>query len=235
MGMTIVLRVAGALLFAGAAVVAAAAARESRREAEAWRQLVTLQYSGASDSTRGAGPASRLVASIAGDPTASARREATVEYWLGRHDDLVTDKGGATDADVLFVAANAAFRVARQDRAVGPEAARRLDGVLQAYASVMKVDSGHADAAYNFEYVSRLRDRIGVMKPAPPANEREPRRGAGPVRTTDLPIGPTVHGLPGGPPPEMKAEEFQILTPRDLGDRESDPEQAPGSRMRRKG
>lgn len=232
MRMTIALRVAGALLLAGAAALAAAGARESRREADQWHQLVTLHYDGVSSSEA---PRGWLPVSLAGDSSAAARRQATVDYWLGRYDEIVTTQGGATDAEVLFVAANAAFRVARQDRAVGPEAARQLDGVLQAYASVLKAAPRHADAAFNFEYVSRLRDRIGAMKPAPPAKERESPRGAGPVRTTDLPRGPTVHGLPGGPPPEIKAEEFQILTPRDFGDRESDPEQAPGSKMRRKG
>jgi hypothetical protein len=230
--MTIVLRVFGAVLFAGAAVLAAAAARESRREAGLWQQLVTLRYDGASAS---GAPAGGVALSLAADPGAAARRQAMVDYWLGRYDEIVTDHGGATDVDVLFVAANAAFRAARQDRAVGPEAARELDGVLQAYASVLKAAPRHADAAFNFEYVSRLRDRLALMKPAPPAQERESPRGAGPVRIADLPLGPTVHGLPGGPPPEIKAEEFQILTPRDFGDRESDPEQAPGSRMRRKG
>lgn len=231
--MTVGFRVVGALLLAGAAIVAAGAARELRRDADQWQQLVTLHYDGASDPA--APSPGRVVGAMIIDPAAAARREVTVDYWLGRYDDIVTTKGGATDADVLFVAANAAFRAARQDRAVGPEAARRLDGVLQAYAAVLKAAPDHADAAFNFEYVSRLRDRIGVMKPAPAAKERESPRGAGPIRTPDLPSGPTVHGLPGGPPPEIKAEEFQILTPRDLGDREADPEQAPGSRMRRKG
>jgi hypothetical protein len=73
------------------------------------------------------------------------------------------------------------------------------------------------------------------MKPASPPRTREMPRAAGPIETTDLPRGPSVHGLPGGPPPEMKAEEFEILTPRDLGEREADPEQAPGAAVRRKG
>ena len=93
----------------------------------------------------------------------------------------------------------------------------------------------HADAAYNFEYVTRLRDYHARMKPPPPSKERELPRAAPPLPTGDLPRGLTVHGRPGGPPPEMKSEEFEILTPRDLGERESDPEQAPGTRMRRKG
>lgn len=233
MRMTVTFKVVGALLLAGAAIAAAGAARESRRQAGQWQQLVTLHYDGAVDA--GAPRPGRVAAALVVDPVAVARRQLTVDYWLGRYDEIVTTHGGATDADMLLVAANAAFRAARQDRAVGPEAARQLDGVLQAYAAVLKAAPRHADAAFNFEYVSRLRDRIGQMKPAPPAKERESPRGAGPIRTSDLPSGPTVHGLPGGPPPEIKAEEFQILTPRDLGDREADPEQAPGSRMRRKG
>ena len=231
--MTIVLRVVGALLLLGAAAVARNDARLARREADAWQQLATLRYDGTSIGEAAPGP---LLASALGERADAERRQATVEYWLGRYADLVDRQGGATDADVLFVAANAAFRTARLDRTVGPEAARQLDGVMQAYASVLKSEPRHPDAAYNFEYVSRLRDRIGQMKPAPPGEgARVARAPPDRSRPPTCRAAHSVHGLPGGPPPEIKAEEFQILTPSDLGDRESDPEQAPGSRMRRKG
>ena len=73
------------------------------------------------------------------------------------------------------------------------------------------------------------------MKPAPPGKERESPRAARPDpdgRPAARPLGART---PRWTAAQIKAEEFQILTPRDLGDRESDPEQAPGSRMRRKG
>ena len=126
-----------------------------------------------------------------------------------------------------------------------PSSARRLlmdlrpDIPARIEAMVERATGGqgspqHADAAYNLEYVARLQNRLAGMKPVP-ARDRDAPRAAGPIQTTDLPGGPSVHGLPGGPPPEMKTDEFEVLTPRGFEERETDPGQAPGSRIRRKG
>ena len=65
--------------------------------------------------------------------------KATVAYWLGRYGSIAADTGdSASDGEVLLAAANAAFREAERDPAVGPAAVQRLDGVLQAYASALK-------------------------------------------------------------------------------------------------
>jgi hypothetical protein len=195
--------------------------------------LVTLRYDTAASIEVPA--KSPLIGSLAGRPADATRLETTVEYWLGRYDAVVETRGGDTDPDVLFVAANAAYRAARYGRTVGPDAARQLDPVLRAYASVLRADWRYTDAAYNLEYVSRLRNQLAGMKPAaaPPSRGLPPPPG--PIETADLPAGPTVHGLPGSPPPPVKVEEFEVLKPRGFEDREADPEQAPGSRMRRKG
>jgi hypothetical protein len=229
--MTIALRVLGAVLLLGAAILARNEARHVRAEADAWLRLATLQYDAAAVQE----PAGSMRGIASRDLADPSRRGALVEYWLGRYDDLAGRDDGSAGPERLFLAANAAYRVARRDTAMGPDTARRLDGVLQAYVAVLKADPRHADAAYNFEYVARLRDAHARMKPPAPSRERPSPRAAPPLPVEDLPRGPTVHGRPGGPPPESKAEEFEILTPRDLGEREADPEQAPGARMRRKG
>jgi hypothetical protein len=229
--LTIAIRVLGALLFFGAAVLARQEAGLARAEAGAWQQLATLRYDDAASIEV---PEGRWLSAGAGDSVQAANVEATVEYWLGRYDDLVEQQSAATDADLLFVAANAAFRTARRDQTVGPEAARQLDPVMRAYANVLRAAPSHSDAAYNLEYVSRLRNRLAGLKPQP-ARDRDTPRAARPIETTDLPRGPTVHGLPGGPPAEQKMEEIEVLTPRGFEERDADPEQAPGVRMRRKG
>lgn len=231
MRMTFALRVIVGLLLIGGAVLLRNEAAVARAEAAAWQDLVTLRY----DAVTPSAPAAPVLGLATPDRGDARRRDATVTYWLGRYDDLAGQDDGRIDPEVLFVAANAAYRVARRDTPMGPDTARRLDEVLQAYAAVLKADPHHADAAYNFEYVARLRDYHARMKPPAPSRERELPRAAPPLPTGDLPRGLTVHGRPGGPPPEMKTEDFEILTPRDLGERESDPEQAPGTRMRRKG
>jgi hypothetical protein len=232
MRMTIALRVLVAVLLLGGAALARNEARLARAEAGAWQQLATLRY----DAPPPEAPPAWQVLPVSGGGTEAAhRREATVGYWLGRYDELVEQSSGDADPDVLFVAANAAFRAARRERPVGPEAARQLDAVLQAYTTVLRAQPGHADAAYNYEYVVRLRDRIAPMKPVPARKDDEGPRGAGNLRTTDLPTGATVHGWPGGPPPDIKTEEFEIITPMDFGDREAQPEQTAGGKLRRKG
>ena len=127
---------------------------------------------------------------------------------------------------------------------------QRLDGVLQAYALVLKAGPRHADAAYNYEFVARMRDRVASAAPAasskPERGEHDhgrpsmlPQPTPAPVlssqATGDLPAGPTVHGRPGAPPPNVKGEDFQIKAPMDFGDREAQPQPTPGGRLPRKG
>ena len=83
--------------------------------------------------------------------------------------------------------------------------------------------------------MARLRSYLERMKPAPGANAIAEPTGAGPIPTTDLPRGPTVHGVPGGPPVNVEVEEFEILVPREAGEEEAPPGQSQGGRLRRKG
>jgi hypothetical protein len=230
--MTIAWRAAAALLLFGAAFLARGEAGLARAETDAWQQLVTLRY----DAAATAQPPDGALAAALGDVVQAGRRHALVEYWLGRYGDLVERGSGSTDPDVLFVAANAAYRSARRDGAIGPEGAKRLDPVLQGYANVLKAAPHHADAAFNFEYVARLRGYLERMKPGPAVKGGgEEPRGAGPIQTTDLPRGPTVHGVPGGPPVNVTIEEFEILIPRESGQEEAPPGEAQGRKLRRKG
>jgi hypothetical protein len=230
MRMTIGVRAVLALLSFGAAALAWTEAARERTEAGAWQQLATLRY----DDAATAAPPDGALARALGDVAQAGRRHALVEYWLGRYDDLVEHESGSTDPDVIFVAANAAYRVARDEGAIGPEGARRLDSVLQAYANVLKASPHHADAAFNYEYVARLRSYLERMKPAPGVKNDVVPRG-GPPPTTDLPRGPTIHGAPGGPPADVTVEEFEILIPRESGQEEAPPGEAQGGKLRRKG
>ena len=64
----------------------------------------------------------------------------------------------------MFIAANAAFRASMADPADRTTTVDRLDRVLQAYTDVMRTDPDNADAAYNYEYVSRFRDTVAKSK-----------------------------------------------------------------------
>lgn len=160
--------------------------------------------------------------------------KARVAYWLGRYDTVAADTTASTaDGEILLAVANAAFRSAQRETVTGPAAAQRLDGVLQAYASALKASPRNAEAAYNYEFVARVRDRVAIA-----ANMRIPRApgvAGEPVMAGDLPAGPTIHGNPGTPPPDAKMEELQMIAPMDYGDREAQPTPTPGARRERKG
>jgi hypothetical protein len=166
---------------------------------------------------------------------------ATAAYWLGRYDAVTADtNNAAADAEVLLTAANAAFRDSQRTPGTGQAAVQRLDGVLNAYASALKAAPTKQgslgaevlakEAAYNYEYVARLRDQVArsqgkTIKPAPPVT----------LRSGDLPSGATIHGRPGAPPPEAEMEQLQMIAPMEYGDREAQPEAMPGGKRERKG
>ena len=158
---------------------------------------------------------------------------ATAAYWLGRYDAVAADTTDSeADAAMLLSAANAAFRNAQRDPAVGPAAVQRLDGVLQAYASALKASPRNAEAAFNYEYVARIRDEVAR---SPRGRIAESPAADGPVMAGDLPAGATIHGGPGAPPPDAKMEELQTIMPMEYGDREAQPEATPGAKRVRKG
>lgn len=216
---TTLVRLAVAMAFAAGAWFSWAEADAAERRARATQQIVTLQY-----------------ADVDGD--VDAVTSATVAYWLGQYDTVVADTGedAAADADVLRTAANAAFRDSQREvsetgsREPGA-AVQRLDAVLQAYSSALKASPRDLEAAYNYEYVARLRDQVarsqGKVKLAPLPGTA--------IMAGDLPAGPTIHGKPGMPPPEAKMEDLEILSPLEYGDREAQPEATPGAKRERKG
>jgi hypothetical protein len=159
---------------------------------------------------------------------------STNDYWRRRYDAL-TSSDAAEDENPaqLLIAAHALFRKMEREgaRTSGPE---RLDQVLQAYASVLKNGGFNRDAAYNYEFVSRLRDTVARSKA--PATAKPPSAPAvSSSSQDDLPRGPTIHGQPGTHPPASRGDEFEVLTPMDYGEREAQPEPTPGRPLPRKG
>jgi hypothetical protein len=225
---SMMVRLAVAVVLAVAAWFTWAEAGAAERRAEAKQRIVTLQYAEV-------------------EPDVDAVTSATVAYWLGQYGNVVGETDtSAADAEVLRTAANAAFRDSQRDiPGVAPERVRReggdpgsvvqrLDGVLQAYASALKASPRDVEAAYNYEYVARVRDQLarsqGKVKLTPVAPAAGARAMAG-----DLPAGPTIHGKPGMPPAEEKMEDLEILSPMEYGDREAQPEATPGAKRERKG
>lgn len=187
--------IAGALLLA--AVLAGAgvyALRESQRVsglADDEQRLATLQYV---------------------DTEASSEvQRAAFDYWRARYERLTPLTGATGDAPaedpaVLLIAANAMFRASAPDPANTRASVERLDRVLEAYGDVLRADPASVEAAYNYEYVSRVRETLArgrYLARRPPAM----------APSEDLPVGPTVHGRPGNPPPEVPTDAFKTFSP----------------------
>jgi hypothetical protein len=236
-----------AVLFGGAVIFWSEAAL-ARRVADAHVRLATLHY----DEEDGIGEAStalnRLAVPIVSLDDDIRRHRAQVTYWRTRADTAAqgaqpapaaplpgvrggnrAEGGEPTDPDLMFVATNTAFRAATRQTADRAAAVERLDTVIQAYAEVLRSDPGNADAAYNYEYAVRFRDSIARARPG--ARGRRPADEPG--ASVDLPAGPTIHGRPGGPPPDLPGDQFRTIAPMPYEEREeSDPGRGPAPRRR---
>lgn len=227
---TVITRMSIAAVLATAAWLSWSESKLAARVADAKQDIATLDHNNLDALT----PEAAMSDYLPGDRGRLSDdiriAKATVAYWLGRYDLVAADTTESTaDADILLSAANAAYREAERETAVGPAAVQRLDGVLQVYASALKAG---ADVAYNYEYVARIRDQVARSPQGRIARSPLP---ATPLMGGDLPAGATVHGGPGAPPPDAKMEELQTIAPMEYGDREAQPEPTPGAKRERKG
>jgi hypothetical protein len=230
---TVITRLLVAVVLAIAAFLSWSESKLAARVADAKQDVATLNHDNLDTLT----PQAALSDYLPGDRRHLSddirAAKATVAYWLGRYGAVAADTTeGQADAEILLAAANAAYREAQRDPAVGPAAVQRLDGVLQAYASAMKASPRNLEAAYNYEYVARIRDQVAR---SPQGRIAKSPAAAGPVMGGDLPAGATIHGGPGAPPPDAKMEELQMIAPMEYGDREAQPEATPGGKRERKG
>lgn len=237
---------AGGFLLSLALFVAGAAcwteARLVRRVAEAHERLATLHY----DTDDGIDEAMTVVNQLPwpmeslGDDI--GRYRAAVSYWQSQYRELMrvlpSASGNAAaatnDPEIMLVAANAAFRASQADMSDRTATVERLDRVIQAYEDVLRVAPNSDDAAFNYEYVSRFRDGFARSR-QPIRSGGDPKAVAGAADVAiDLPAGPTVHGRPGYPPPNMPMGRFKVIAPMRFDERE---ESTPGrgTPPRRKG
>lgn len=144
------------------------------------------------------------------------RQQAWQDYWDGTLSAAPVGAGDRkTDPTILLIRANATYRAALNDAIRTP--AERFDPAMEAYAEVLRADPGNADAAYNYEYVIRHRDKL-ARQVGKPVSKRTGNQGAASkvvetINSTDLPVGPTVHGWPGGPPPQGQMRKFNTVVP----------------------
>ena len=238
-----------ALALAGAAFWIAG--QTETRLAEVHKQLATLHYTNAASEgdefeqslglERRVPMMGRAVAADARDVRASAG------YWKSDYASIAPqhDANGVvteTDPAILLLSANAAFRGSQNNDRV--TAVRRLDDVVRSYAEVLKSQdkepcSGDApacrsralDAAFNYEFAIRTREALAKNRPAAKAAAKTVAR----AEDDDLPVGPTLHGHPGGPPPATDMNQFKIVIPKRGEERKDAPDAGKGGQKIRKG
>jgi hypothetical protein len=201
----------------------------NRDMADAQQQVASAEYDKPLQTYQGAERyytyASRLPW-IGNGPLNDVRaREAALHYWQKRYGAIVPkvdDPIASTPADnvgLQFVVANAVYREGLTHAKDRPTTIAALDGAISAYASVLRNAPRHDDAAYNYEYLVKLRADLNKgRRKMPPLEANSP------------------DGRRGGTPPEADTAQHKVYVPLDSEeiDKNSDKagKQAP---MRKKG
>ena len=203
-------------------MAAVAAGLLEHRLADAEEAMVSLDFAEsvrAYDALEGSLWYADYVPWVAEDALAQVRaRRAAVRYWDGDYDALLAltrgQGDGEGDANLLFIAANAMYRMG-QERAADPAAMlRAIDDARAAYQTVLRQTGGHADAAFNYEYMMVMRDDLAAR-----SARRGPAAGAPVAVSRPVAVPHTIHGREGGPPPGRTDEEFKVFVPEDRDER----------------
>jgi len=189
-------------------------ARLEGHMADAGQQLSTLQYEAAQASLTGADQYanhSRFVPFIGSDARQEIRaREAAIHYWQRKFDEVLptgAEPVAAVDdqnVELQLVVANSEFRVKQTEFKDKTSTVKALEEAAAGYLTVLKNNTWHPDAAYNYEYIIHLRDQAakGSQPPPPQKNEEE-----------------SDNGEPGAPTPATSQEGFQIYIPLEQGEK----------------
>jgi hypothetical protein len=184
-----------ALLLIAAGAVLWRSSEMERRLAAAERDLVTLRYADAAEAA--AQPGGRLAALMpgAGRTTTDAKAlETTAGYWQGNYEAV------AGNPEAKLLAANAAYRNMRKAGGSWQAVVGRMDTLVKQYAEILRDDPANTEAAFNYEYIVRLRQVIAARKqPVPPFDAAD---GA-----------LSIHGFAGAPPEASDMKKFKMIVP----------------------
>jgi hypothetical protein len=155
-------------------------------------------------------------------------RRASMHYWQRAYERIVPQDADPLtgippeNVDLQLVAANAAYRKSQiagaRDRAT---TLRALDAAVNAYLAVLRNAGAPEAAAYNYEYVVRLREDIGKGRRSADLTDR----------AEDGPA-----GRQGGVPPEdADKRDLKILIPLEPGEMDKATEPGKGTPIERKG
>ena len=142
---------AGAILWRSSEIGAASRRRRARPRDAAIRRRGDAAHQ----------PGGRLAALMpgAGRTTADAKTvETTAAYWQGDYEAV------ADNTDAKLLAANAAYRNMRKAGGSWQAVVGRMDTLVKQYAEILRDDPNNVEAAFNYEYIVRLRQVIAARK-----------------------------------------------------------------------
>jgi len=183
-----------AVLLVAAGAILWRSSEYERRLAAAERDLVTLKYQDAA--TAAAQPGGRLAGLMPLSRTAADAKSlaSTAGYWRGDYDAAIENP------EAKLLAANAQYRKIREQGGSWQAVVGRMDSIVKQYAEILRENPGNAEAAFNYEYVVRLRAVFAARKqPVPPLDGKS--------------AGLTIHGFAGAPPEESDMKKFKMIVP----------------------
>jgi hypothetical protein len=205
------------VLVAAGGILWTASQRETRLAAAEYR-LFTLRYETAATDLADAAAPGLLDPVVGRLSPVGAAEQAAASYWLGDLEVLAT----AEDPDLRLLAANAEYRALRRTGGPWQGVVGRLDAISKRYADIVRTDPSNEDAAYNYEFVTRLRASVvGAKQPLP----------GGDYAFFNV----TPHGVAGAPPEESDAKKFKMIVPMLPDERQEAEEAGRTGRKLRKG
>ena len=152
-----------------------------------------------------------------------AVRQAAVRYWRGDYAPLVADYTSADrpsivgNLDLQFVVANADYRSVQRPDSNRELALGTLDHAIGVYQRLLEGNKAHLEAAFNYEMMVRLRNRIAAGDEVPAFSR------------------PTMPGNQGNNPEEAEMEDVQIYVPSSNVIDTDDPTIGAGAQIRKRG
>jgi hypothetical protein len=191
------------------------------RVAAAERTLATLRYDRAAEELGTAAAQNafeRIVGDVTGTATAAAESQHKAMYWLGDYEPFLR----SDDENLKMMAADAAYRALREQGGTWQSVSTRLEAIAKRYADVLRNHPENEDAAYNYEFIVRLRSAV-----------MSARQQISPLNLAATGI--TIHGRPGGPPEGSDMKKFRMIVPMRPDERMEAEQAGRGANKIRKG
>jgi hypothetical protein len=151
-------------------------------------------------------------------------RKAALKYWRREYRELVpqqADPVGSVandNVDLQLVVAGAVYRNGQAQATDKETLLTAVDAGINAYLTVLKNPDPPEEAAYNYEYLIRLRDTLDKGAKMPVKVEEKSPEGAS-----------------GAPPAAQDEREFKVYVPLEPDERKNEGEAGKAAPARRKG